>query len=119
MQTKGMGLLNASPLHMRILTERGAPAWHPAPENVRAAGRKIVECANTRGVDTEAAALRFCLDHPYITSTFIGMSKPEEVDANIKALEITNDPEFLAEVERITGSALNTVWHSGRPENQD
>ena len=28
---RGLGLINASPLHMGILTEAGPPAWHPAP----------------------------------------------------------------------------------------
>jgi L-galactose dehydrogenase len=26
-----IGMINAAPLHMRILTTAGAPAWHPAP----------------------------------------------------------------------------------------
>jgi len=70
-------------------------------------------------MDVANAALRFCLDHPYISSTFIGMSAPEQVDANLKALEIHSDPEFLAGVQRAAGVALNETWPSGRPENQD
>src|SRR6185437_17087010 len=31
----GIGLINASPLHMGILTNAGPPAWHPAPPQVR------------------------------------------------------------------------------------
>ena len=30
-RAQGIGLINASPLHMGILTTNGAPAWHPAP----------------------------------------------------------------------------------------
>ena len=30
-KARGIGLINASPLHMRVLTDKGAPAWHPAP----------------------------------------------------------------------------------------
>jgi len=39
-QQKGIGLINASPLHMRILTETGAPEWHPAPDSVKQAGSR-------------------------------------------------------------------------------
>jgi L-galactose dehydrogenase len=119
LERSGIGLLNASPLHMGILTESGAPAWHPAPESVREAGRRILALAEARGVDTAQAALRFCLDHPYISSTFIGMSKPEQVESNLKALETRNDPGFLADVARAAGAALNQTWPSGRLENQD
>jgi L-galactose dehydrogenase len=119
LEQKGLGLVNASPLHMGILTEQGAPAWHPAPENVRQAGKRVVQLCRARGIEPVAAALRFCLNHPYVSSTFVGMSKPEHVDTNLKALEMSTDPEFLTEVERIAGADLNQVWSSGKAENQD
>ena len=37
---KGIGLINASPLHMRVLSEKGAPDWHPTPRRVVEAGRQ-------------------------------------------------------------------------------
>jgi L-galactose dehydrogenase len=115
----GIGLLNASPLHMGILTEQGAPEWHPAPERVKTAGQNIVKLAQSKGIDVTSAALRFCLDHSDVLSTFVGMSKPEHVDANLKAFELRADPHFLVEVERLAGADLNITWPSGRPENQD
>ncbi len=115
----GIGLLNASPLHMGILTECGAPEWHPAPERVKNAGRKIVELCRSKGIDVASAALRFCLDHPDVSSTLVGMSKPEHVDGNLKAFELHTDPDFLAAVERLAGPDLNVTWPSGRSENQD
>jgi L-galactose dehydrogenase len=119
LEQRGLGLVNASPLHMGILTEQGAPAWHPAPENVRQAGKRVVQLCRARGIEPVAAALRFCLNHRYVSSTFVGMSKPEHVDTNLKALEMSADPEFLTEVERIAGADLNQIWSSGKPENQD
>ena len=116
LERKGIGLLNASPLHMGMLTERGAPAWHPAPESVREAGKRVLALARARGIDAANAALRFCLDHPYISSTFIGMSEPGQVEANLRSLDIQNDAGFLTEVERAIGAAMNETWASGRPE---
>jgi L-galactose dehydrogenase len=115
----GIGLLNASPLHMGILTECGAPGWHPAPERVKKAGQKIVELCRSKGINAASAALRFCLDHPDVSSTFVGIAKPEHVDANLKSLELRSDPDFLAAIERLTGPDLNITWPSGLPENQD
>jgi L-galactose dehydrogenase len=119
LQRHGIGLVNASPLHMGILTDCGAPAWHPAPERVIQAGKRIVELGAARGVDLASTSLRFCLDYPHVASTFVGMAKPEHVDANLKALEITSDREFLAEIESVAGNDLNVTWLSGLPENQD
>jgi len=31
---RATAVINASPLHMRVLTEKGAPSWHPAPDKV-------------------------------------------------------------------------------------
>jgi len=45
----GIGLINASPLHMGIITERGAPEWHPAPQAVRDAGQRLWRCARSGG----------------------------------------------------------------------
>ena len=41
----GVGLINGSPLHMRILTDEGAPAWHPASQEVKQSGREVAAFA--------------------------------------------------------------------------
>ena len=113
----GIGLINASGLHMGILTERGAPDWHPAPKEVREAGRKAVEYCRLRQVDLSELALRFCFDHPYVASTLVGMSTTSHVEANLKAFQSTTDPELLAEIHEILKPVFNYAWPSGRPEN--
>ncbi|MGH9585182.1 MAG: aldo/keto reductase, partial [Bryobacteraceae bacterium] len=64
-----IGLINASPLHMGMLTPAGPPAWHPALPEVKAAGAKIVSLCEKRGIPPAAVALRFCLNHPHVAST--------------------------------------------------
>lgn len=34
-QEKGVGVINASPLSMGLLTEQGPPAWHPASDEIK------------------------------------------------------------------------------------
>lgn len=36
-QSKGVGVVNASPISMGLLSERGPPAWHPAHEDIKTA----------------------------------------------------------------------------------
>ncbi|MDQ2840948.1 MAG: aldo/keto reductase [Acidobacteriota bacterium] len=116
---KGIGLINASPFHMGILTEEGAPAWHPAPRQVKDAGARVVEHCRKRGVDPSMAALRFCLDHAYVSSTLAGMATAKHVRNNLRALDMELDPALLEEIQTIVKPVKDTVWMSGRAENAD
>jgi L-galactose dehydrogenase len=118
-QQNGVGLINASALNMGILTARGASDWHPAPEGLRAVGQHAVKYAEQRGVRLSNQALRFCFDHPYVSSTLVGMSTRKHVRENLEALADTSDLEFQKELRRIFGEYFNYVWPSGRPENCD
>jgi L-galactose dehydrogenase len=116
---RGIGLINASALHMGILTEQGPPDWHPAPQAVRDAGRKAVEFCRSQGADICEVALRFSLGHPYVSSTLVGMANTGQVEASLKLLRTSTDPELLRQVEAILAPVFNYVWPSGRAENQD
>jgi L-galactose dehydrogenase len=116
---RGIGLINASGLCMGLLTEQGPPDWHPAPQQVREAGRKAAEFCRQQGADIPEVALRFCLDHPYVSSTLIGMGTPHEVETSLKLLQSKTDKELLGKVEAILAPVFNYAWPSGRPENQE
>ncbi len=116
---RGIGLINASPFHMGILTEEGAPEWHPAPREVKDAGRRVVELCRQHGADPAVVALRFCLDHPYAGSTLAGMATVKHVTDNLRALETELDPALLKEIQQIVRPLKDAVWASGRPENAD
>jgi len=113
----GIGIINASPLHMGIITERGAPAWHPAPQEVRDAGQRVVALCRAHGVDASELALRFCLDHPGVASTLVGMSSRAHVERNLKCLDLRFDPSLLEEIRATVAPVANLTWPSGRPEN--
>jgi L-galactose dehydrogenase len=113
----GIGIINASPLHMGIITERGAPDWHPAPQQVRDAGQRVVALCRTHGVDASEVALRFCLDHPAVATTLVGMSSRAHVERNLKCLELRIDPALLEEIRATVAPVANLTWPSGLPEN--
>ena len=116
---RGIGLINASALHMGILTEQGPPDWHPAPQAVRDAGRKAAEFCRSHGADISEVALRFSLSHPFVSSTLIGMANTRQVEAGLKLLRTSTDPELLRQVKAILEPVYNYVWPSGRAENQN
>ena len=112
-----IGLINASALHMGILTERGGPPWHPAPREVHDAARRVLDVCKRHGRPLSATALRFALDQPDVSSTFIGMATQQEVRENLALLQLKSDAEFLSELRAAVGPAFNIDWPSGKPEN--
>jgi len=118
-QKHGIGVINASGMHMGVLTERGAPAWHPAPEQVREAARQAAAFCRSRGFDISDLALRYCFDYPHVASTLVGMSSTNHVRRNLSAFEEHADRHMVDQVRAILAPGLNYVWPSGRPENHD
>ncbi len=116
---QGIGLINASPLHMGVLTAQGAPPWHPAPDSVKQAGRDVVNLLERHGVYPAIAALRFSLNHPYVSSTLVGMLSTLEVETNLKALDFEMPPDLLKEIDTMVAPVKDLTWPSGRPENSD
>jgi L-galactose dehydrogenase len=116
---RGMGLINASPLHMRVLTDRGAPEWHPAPRRVVETGRQAAEYCRSRGVSIADLAVQFALQHKTIATTLVGMSKVRHVDQNVRSVGVAPDPELLAAVLAMIRPVVNMAWKGGRPENND
>ena len=114
-----IGLINASPLHMGLLTEEGAPEWHPAPHPVKEVSTKVVELCKTYGAEPAIVALQFCLSHPSVSSTLVGISNAGQVQQNLRALEAEPDPELLAKIEALIAPVRDITWASGRKENSD
>lgn len=117
-QSQGIGLINASPLHMGMLTERGAPDWHPGPPEMRAAARTAAEFCRSRDSDIADLALRFCFDYPGVATTLVGMATREQVVRSLCAFEGPADPRMVRRIRPILAPVFNRFWPSGREENQ-
>lgn len=117
LEEKAVGIISASPLSMGLLTERGAPAWHPAPEEIKTACAKAAVHCRSKGVDISQLALQFALANPKIHTTLVGTASPKNLKKNVKWIESAPDQDLLAEVQEIMKPILNKTWPSGRPEN--
>lgn len=118
-QQQGIGLINASPLHMGLLTAAGPPPWHPAPSEVKEAGRKVVEWCEQHGVHASDIALQFCLQHPYVSTTLSGMPTVQQVRQNVAAATAPANTSMTAEIRRLVSPVANRSWSTGLPENHD
>ncbi len=114
----GVGLVNASPLHMGLLSGGCIPEWHPAPQPVKDAAARIVELCRENQVSPAMVALNYCLNHPSVATTLVGFRSAAEVEDAVCALESRTPPELLRQILEIAIPVRNLCWSSGLPENQ-
>lgn len=115
----GMGLVVFSPLAQGLLTGKYRKG-QAIPEDSRAADpkannhiknmltdenlekiEKLIKIADELEVSMPELALAWILHQPGITSALIGASKPEQVEENVKAVDIKLSTEVLGQIEEI------------------
>jgi len=116
---RGIGVINAAPTGMGLLTERPAPAWHPASASIIAGCRRATELCRSRGVDIVKLAVQFAVAHPDIATTVIGTANPDNMRRNIEYAESPIDFELMAEVLAVLRPVRSHNFTRGRPENRD
>ena len=116
-QQKDMGLMNAAPLVQRILSDASIPAWHNAPAELQAMQAPLLACCKKYGVALSDVAIRYAIDHPFISSTIIGMCDQHNVKKNAGVVEFSIPEGLLAEIDQIVTPVKNTMWFEGMPEN--
>ena len=82
-EEKGIGIINASPLSMGLLTERGVPDWHPAPKPLVEACRKAMEHCKAKNYPIEKLAMQYAVSNPRIATTLFSTTNPQNVRKNI------------------------------------
>nr|MBP9580011.1 aldo/keto reductase [Parabacteroides sp.] len=82
-----VGVINASPLSMGLLSERGIPEWHPAPKALVEVCRKAVQHCKSRNYPIEKLAIQFSVSNPRIATTLFSSANPENVLKNIRFAE--------------------------------
>ena len=106
----GIGVINASPLSMGLLSQRGAPAWHPAPQTLVEACKRAVEHCQTKGTPIEKLAMQYSVSNPRIASTLFSSANPANVKRNLAYIEEPIDWQLVSEVQDIIGSHMRETW---------
>ena len=78
-EDENIGIINASALSMQLLTNIGAPDWHPADDEIKVACLKAAEHCRSKGADIAELGLQFALANPKIHTTLMGTANPENV----------------------------------------
>ena len=110
-ETRGIGIINASPLSMGLLSERGVPTWHPAPlPLVEACSRAAAHC-KAKGYPIEKLAIQYAVQtNTRIATTLFSSANPENVKRNLQWADEPIDMQLVQEVQDIIGEQQRVSW---------
>ena len=109
-ESKGIGVINASPLSMGLLTQRGVPAWHPAPAPLVEACRKAAEYCTSQGYPIEKLAMQYAVSNPRISTTLFSSANPKNVLKNLQYIQEPIDWQLVGKVKEIIGDQQRVSW---------
>lgn len=108
--SKGVGVINASPFAMGLLTERGTPDWHPAPEPLKRLARKALDFCKERGISLEQLAVAFSVHNSRIATTLFSTTNKENLLRTIRYAEASYQPELVAQVQALFAPGFRDTW---------
>ena len=109
-EERGIGVINASPFSMGLLSSRGVPSWHPAPKPlVDACARAAAHCT-AKGYPVEKLAVQYSVGNPRIATTLFSSANPDNVRRNLEYVNAPADPDLVKEVQEIIGDQKRVRW---------
>jgi L-galactose dehydrogenase len=109
-----VGVMNASPLCMGLLTDAGPPDWHPAPEPIRKAARRAAEMCREYGTTFNDVAMQFATSHTDIATTISGAMTAKEIERNVALVTAPTDMGLMETVSNAFNCVHNHSWPSGK-----
>lgn len=109
-EMQGIGVINASPLSMGLLSQRGVPDWHPAPKPLVNACQRAAEFCREKGYPIEKLAVQYSVSCPRIATTLFSSANPDNVRRNIEWANEEPDWDLVREVKEIIGDQQRVTW---------
>lgn len=107
-----VGIINAAPLSMGLLTERGVPEWHPANNEIINTCKIAVDHCKTINARIEQLAVKFSVSNVRIPTTLVSTANPENLLNNIKWANTPLDKNLLPEVLEILKPIQRMTWEN-------
>ena len=109
-ENRGIGIINASPLSMGLLTKRGVPDWHPAPKPLVEACAKAAQYCENKEYAIERLAIQYSVSNPHIAGTLFSSANPENVKRNVEWANEEPDWQLVKDVQDIIGEQKRVSW---------
>ncbi|XP_048755124.2 uncharacterized protein LOC125666052 isoform X2 [Ostrea edulis] len=103
-QERGVGVINASPIAMGLLSNRGPPEWHPARKEIKDACAKAAAFCRDHNCDISRLAMEHTLGLPGIDTTLFSTASLENLRKNMTAI---NSP-LSTEEEMVLKNTMKT-----------
>lgn len=108
---KEIGIVNASPFSMGLLSKRGAPDWHPAPAALKEACAKAAAYCEEKGYPIEKLAVQYSVsNNENIATTLFSSANPANVLKNIGYVNEPMDEDLVKKVQEIIGDQMRVRW---------
>jgi aryl-alcohol dehydrogenase-like predicted oxidoreductase len=118
-EREGIGQIVWSPLAQGVLTGKYEPgSAHPPgsratadegsgfiswllDDNILVPVQRFAALAREAGYTPAAVALAWVLQNPNVSSAILGATRPEQLQENVKALDVTLEPELLKAIDEV------------------
>ena len=111
-EERGIGVINASPLSMGLLSSRGVPDWHPAPQPLVEACRRAAEYCREVGYPIEKLAVQYSVGNPRIATTLFSSANPDNVRKNLAYVSEPAPADLVAKVRAIIADQQRVTWRN-------
>jgi len=91
--SRNIGIINASPVAMGLLSSRGPPVWHPATHTIKSVCLAAAEYCSTAGQDITDLAILWTLALDQVPTTLISTASNINMEKNIKLAKATYTKE--------------------------
>ncbi|MBM7572445.1 aldo/keto reductase [Aquibacillus albus] len=116
LEEKQVGLINASPISMGLLSSRPVADWHPADEEIKQVCKKAAEFCEQNGEDLAKLAIQYSVQNELIPTTLVSTASVKNITKNIDWTEEPINEDILEAVLKILQPIHNKTWSSGNSE---
>ncbi len=105
-----VGIVNASPFGSGLLTDRGAPDWHPSNEEQRRVFAEAAKLCADAGTSISKVALQFSTQNPNLPTTLFSTARVTSVERNLAWYAEPCDYKLVAAIQQILEPVMNLQW---------
>jgi L-galactose dehydrogenase len=116
LKEKGVGLLNASPLSMGLLSGKETASWHPASPRIKETCKLAAEYCERNGISLAKLAIQFSVNNEDIPTTLVSTADAQNILSNIAYMQEPINTNEMRKVMQLLQPILNDSWLSGKPE---
>ncbi|XP_071942080.1 uncharacterized protein [Antedon mediterranea] len=78
-----VGVINASPISMGLLSNRGPPSWHPVTDDIKKACKEAAVYCESKGVNISKLAVYYSTSFSQVSTTLCGVASLDILEKNL------------------------------------